>query len=843
MGRYVTPGRCLDCQTLLPAASPVCPACGLPQTGPHANTLRTRLEQADVTLARLRRSSAWAPDPAVVAPGAPHPSVAPDRPLSPSMEPMSPYAPLLPPMEPKTRGRTLPAVSTPMILLGLGALCFLVAAIVFVTVNWSDLSLAAKAAILLGITALIGAAGVVSLKRGLRGSSETFSTLFAVFVVLDFISAWVGDLAGVESLSLSAARTIGGVLAVASGVGWAVFAQRSAVKTLIGVQIVAALGFGWLCAVTFDQLEWRTEYVALALTVVTCGLAWAASRLSLKPLALACVALAAIQFAVAWVASLAWVVLADDLDSLWGSGEAVGWLICCAVLAAATVVRRVPNLVAAAAATMAATGVTLLALRPLEGSSTDVILSVTGAVGLALAAVFAYVVVRGPWHIGIGVASAGAGLVAAGWALPWPIDTLSRLLEPADRFWELSVDSRVNGLSFDLEPVTPFVVLGAILAVALTAWLLTLMRLPSIGSAVIVTSSAIATVTIRQPLPMWQPVAIMAALSAVCVVVAAFTRRTSAFLAALVCIVLTLISSLGSEVTTLVVAAAISAVLFALVGRPLLDDDVNQLVAGSAVVMGGLGVVAALAVADRGRDVTAVTLGLIGAGVLAAVQTRRAGAPMRARLGFEVGAAVLLVVAMGLAVEYVDVVLPVTLTLTGVGLALAGLLSNDRRLLLRPAAVFLAAATWVRLASQDVTVIEAYTLPSAVALCAAGVWRMRRTPDGQTMLILGPGLTLAMLPSLLAAIPEPTSLRALLLGLGALAVLGAGAALRWAAPLLLGSGVVLVLALVNIAPYAEALPRWVLFATVGAVLLFLGVSWEHRMRDVRTFASAVQRLH
>ena len=106
--------------------------------------------------------------------------------------------------------------------------------------------------------------------------------------------------------------------------------------------------------------------------------------------------------------------------------------------------------------------------------------------------------------------------------------------------------------------------------------------------------------------------------------------------------------------------------------------------------------------------------------------------------------------------------------------------------------------------------------------------------------MLAPGLTLATVPSLLACWTTPTSLRALLLGLGCLALVLAGVALRWSAPLVVGAVVGALLVLRELAPYAAELPSWVVIGLSGTVLLVVGVTWESRMRDVRT-AYAVRR--
>jgi hypothetical protein len=75
---------------------------------------------------------------------------------------------------------------------------------------------------------------------------------------------------------------------------------------------------------------------------------------------------------------------------------------------------------------------------------------------------------------------------------------------------------------------------------------------------------------------------------------------------------------------------------------------------------------------------------------------------------------------------------------------------------------------------------------------------------------------------------------------------GRGRAVRRGAPLGspdgLGGGSAGLLLLVNLAPYAQGLPRWVLFAVVGAGLLYLGVTWEQRLRNLRSLALSLERI-
>ena len=219
----------------------------------------------------------------------------------------------------------------------------------------------------------------------------------------------------------------------------------------------------------------------------------------------------------------------------------------------------------------------------------------------------------------------------------------------------------------------------------------------------------------------------------------------------------------------------------------------------------------------------------------------------RARIGLEIAGLTLCLVAIGFAAAFGGVLssslqVPVVMTIAGAGLVAVSLVSTDRRFASVAGGVVLMLASWVRLAEAGVEAVEAYTLPAGLVLVVLGAIRMVRQPDSPSLVVLLPGLALSLLPSLWVAVAEPTSQRALLLGIAATATLLVGAYLRWIAPLLMGAGVVLVLAGVNLAPYAAAVPRWVLFALLGGGLLFLGITWEKRLRNARTLIAAAERL-
>ena len=183
------------------------------------------------------------------------------------------------------------------------------------------------------------------------------------------------------------------------------------------------------------------------------------------------------------------------------------------------------------------------------------------------------------------------------------------------------------------------------------------------------------------------------------------------------------------------------------------------------------------------------------------------------------------------------------LTLGGALLVASSVVNAERRWLAWAGGLLLAAATWVRLWDAGVTTPEAYTMPSAVALLAVGLIRLARDRDADTWTTISAGLLLATVPSLLIVVTEePASLRALLLGLGCLALVLGGAALRWSAPLLVGAGVGLVLVLSEWGPYAADLPPWVVIGVAGSVLLVVGVTWEARLLELRRGATYLARL-
>ncbi|MFG2048144.1 SCO7613 C-terminal domain-containing membrane protein [Micromonospora sp. NPDC048935] len=151
---------------------------------------------------------------------------------------------------------------------------------------------------------------------------------------------------------------------------------------------------------------------------------------------------------------------------------------------------------------------------------------------------------------------------------------------------------------------------------------------------------------------------------------------------------------------------------------------------------------------------------------------------------------------------------------------------------------------WVLLAAGGVTVLEAYTLPASALALGAGLLALRTRPGLTSWPALGPGLVAALLPSLVSVLAgsDPQPWRRLLLGAAALGAVLAGATRRWQAPVLLGGGVLALLALHEVARGWDLLPRWIYLGAGGLALVGLAATYERRRRDLARLRATVARL-
>jgi hypothetical protein len=405
--------------------------------------------------------------------------------------------------------------------------------------------------------------------------------------------------------------------------------------------------------------------------------------------------------------------------------------------------------------------------------------------------------------------------------------TGGHVLVAVERVWSVGIPFastagvRLGPLTPDTSPLLLLPLVAALLAAAWVATPLPRDRFVAAGLLVVAATATVASYAV--------PLALVLGLLAIAAVAAAWLGRP---IVASVVVVVTISAALPSAVLTLL-ACAVAVAVAVLVLRS--RDSVSTTLGGLILPAASAGVLwSGAELADVAVDLRAVPV-LVVAGLLAIA---------RPRIEVEASAALAGLVA---ALASLDVApdqptaLSVHLTVAGVLVILSSLVHQERRVFAWPGGALLAAATWVRLADLGVETPEAYTLPSALVLIMAALYRLQRTPESRTALLV-PGLTLATVPSLLWVLADPVSPRAVLLGLACLGLVLAGAQLRWSAPLAVGGLVGGLLVLREVAPYASELPQWVLIGLAGTILTVVGVTWEHRILELRRATAYLGRL-
>ena len=121
-----------------------------------------------------------------------------------------------------------------------------------------------------------------------------------------------------------------------------------------------------------------------------------------------------------------------------------------------------------------------------------------------------------------------------------------------------------------------------------------------------------------------------------------------------------------------------------------------------------------------------------------------------------------------------------------------------------------------------------------------GLLALRRDPALSSWVGYGPALVAAFGPTLaliLSASSEPW--RRLGLGVAALTVVVAGSVRRRQAPVVIGGAVLIIVALHEVTLAWSRLPLWLPIGIGGALLVALAVTYERRLRDLRTLRSRV----
>ncbi|MEU6967032.1 hypothetical protein AB0A71_04660 [Kitasatospora aureofaciens] len=841
---------CPDCGAGLPPTGPArCPACRLPLSGPVAERLwqvekgLDAVEERRVTLLRLREELLAELRALRDLPDAPSP------------------APAWPPPVPRP-GATgeVSGRSAQTALLVLGGVLVSIAALVFTVVSWGRMGVAGRAAVLFCLTAAALAAPLVLRWRRLFATAETFAGIGVALLLLDgfsleYLGLGTSDVAGYWA-GVTAVVSVGStVYGWGLRIGVPVFAGYLLARLPLLLAVHAA-GFGSLTG----------SAAAMAATV---ALDHAIGRLALgrlarpdRPLPKGVVNLYG-AFGLAWALLAGAFALKVSLDSGLGlspvdGGDRVGaslgaWLPLGLLALVALAVSR-PNgfpglgltgrriaAQAAGAAAVAAGGGTLAALLPGGWGAVGftvpaVLLAVAGAARLRRRPLDGRVVPAGLLTV------AGAVLLitsAASLAQLFP-----GVVEPAAH-WQAAWEGTRAVQGSRSTPAAALTALWLLVAAGVAVRLLGLRGSATAGAEA--ASSAVASFALAL-----LPVAFGLSPAMAVGFVTALALVGGWFLPA------------RPELIAGVILSGTLALLWALADRPS-TIVVLALAAGLAVALTVRGrpapaVTAVLAVAALGGEAAAVavTAGLERPDhLLAVLAVALATAPVAARLaartdsavpaaveftGYGVAALVLLLSA--------DVPgrLSFELAVTGAAALGVGLRADRRRSAPAVGVALLIAASWLWLALADVHAPEAYSLSLAVTALVFGHLRRRRFAEESlgSWPVYGPGLAVGLLPSLWALFLDGYWLRPLLLGVAALVVTVLGVRVRLQCPLVLGGGVLVLVAGHELAPTAVQvlglLPRWVPLAAAGLLLLALGATYEQRLRDARRLHGALRRL-
>lgn len=864
MTRYADPERCPDCLAPMPFGTSRCPSCGLPLEGPLAAELFSTLTHADDLLVSMRTvGPATAPPSAAAA--APSTAAAPVA-AAPQAEagglatltrpePALPGGPGLPPRQHRPHGG-LSGASVPKILLGLGALCLLIAALVFLAVTWSAMGVAGRTTTLVGFTVLAGGLTAWAARRDLRAAAESLGVVALGLLSFDLVGArdagWLG------AITTPAFLVVLGTVVALVAAGAATAVRRTPASALVGAEVIAVLGLltALVGGVTADWFSWDAGMTIAVL--VAAGVGFAANRARLTVLSVGASMVALGAWMVLAISALERAMTHPSLAELWLDLE-VWPLLATAFLAAGLVlVRGLPSAVRIAAVGVAVLVLSVAVYAPVD-DETLTERALTAAALLLAVAGLALVVPR-PWRRALAV----PGSVGLAWAV---LASVSLSAEAAWRLLDRGADLWAGGAgdTFAARDVAAWEMAGWLLPVLIVVTAVSFVAaarsftwadravapLADPDVLVAVAAGITAFTLALYPVPVWLVLLLLLATSVV--LVARWLGSQRALTLTLVAVFLAPALQLSLHARWLTLAAvvlvlAVSAVVH--LRTRSLEVSVAAGVLVSASLAGLVWTVGAIAQSPE-EWVAVVAILALAARTLGGpyVDERLlvTGPATYARLGVELGAlaaaAVVATAGVNLANSSSEATwTAVYLTLIGAVVSAMALLRPDRRMVGWLGGFLLAAASWVRLADLGVDTPEAYTLPAAAALVAVGLVHLRRVPGASTMAALTPGLLLGLVPSLLWVFADPIAVRSVLLAVACLALVVGGVRARWSAPLVHGAVVGALLVVRLATPIAEAVPRWALIGAAGALLVAMGITWEARVRDARRAAGYVRGL-
>ena len=731
------------------------------------------------------------------------------------------------------------------VLLGLGALLLALAGLIFAVVNWSQLTAFERAGLLVGATA-ISAGTTAAIRRHLPATAEAISALGFVMLLVDWFALRNAGLG--HGLQSEAWWAIGFLLtaAIAAGVAeWSGIAA-SRFASVAGGLIGAAV------AVTAVGSDGGTGVVGFA--AVSAIATVAACRLDRiprwKPAALVLEIGGSGLWAITMVAASADAASARRGLALAPAVEVAALAL--APLAARLCSRRARGVVA----------------DSLVGVATLSVLAGVGVLGtsavthpwrpLVVAAVSVIGVIAGRLHRHVRLGAGGAGILTAAVAVLAVLSTVARAvvgpLSWVGDSWHGNWSSAAwatigrNG-GADISDGRAAVAVFFVAAVAVGFAALPTRRLvPSAGGeplvgllpACVAGLSAVAVAAIVGPAAFGGSLAAAWAVDAG--VVFAFTmtglllqqrwpRCAWIFaLAGLGMTVPTMSWALATKFGTLLTLGGL--VLVAGIAMLFTTDERLRAAFAARATTAAMGGAAAVATAAGG---TRAVAGLSVAAVAAAAVS---GARLLARRGFERVALELvglagLAVGVGITLDD-DRMRSIALTIAVLGLGVAAT-RRDRPAFTAVATALAVTACWSWFEFTHVSLLEAYTMPPALAVFGATLFARRTRTAVNSWLSDAPGLTIALVPSLLSVLSGGvhSSVRAAALTAVAIVVLVVGARYRRQAPLTMAAGVLVCLAVDTFGPFAVQAPRWASVATAGLLVLWLGATAERRLAQLR----------
>jgi hypothetical protein len=664
-------------------------------------------------------------------------------------------------------------------LLGLGALLLAAAVLVFAAVTYSHLGTGGRALVLVALTIAAAGAATTLARRGLEASAEAVG---AVTLVLGVADAWAVRRAG-----LGSTLELGSYAALASGV-LALLAATWAAVTPLRVTQAATVAFAQ-GLVVFELAQHhgtaaRVGAVLALLTAVDAVVARLPLPAVVRWVAGASAAVGTLSVLIATFQSVV------DADRAGCAGPAVlalaaAWLAWQAVPFAGFAVPVLAATAAFAASTvqrplaLAAVALVTLPICALLRKRTEPVLGAVAVAGLAVL-----------------LEAEGIGQAIVG-----PLSWLS------PNAWSFHGTSARDALGLHWDGSLVTVVVAAAAALVVLAAGLLLDRPLELPAALLL---GLAWVTL--PLGLGADFRVALAMQLALPAALCWTRLAPAGLAVGALATSWSLAQQGTTLVALPVAAAL------VVRSRWLTGVAVALLGGELVAVG----------ATQHLQVEQLGGALLLA-VAAAVQLSFVLTTER-RWSCEGAAAALGAVSVLLAAPDAGW-LSWTLAVNGL-LALTVAARKDRRLVGYAGALLLAGSSWVRLADAHVHAPEPYVLPLAAMTLVLGYLRRQAHPSMGSLEAYAGGLALGLLPSLLVSLDDASPFRALMVLLAGAVVVLVGGHQRLRAPLVIGGGVLAIEAVHLLAPYAAALPRWLVLAAAGAALVGVGATYEQRLRDV-----------